>query len=77
MPDMLLCCMLLYVGHKKLFQKLNPTSMNLWTLWILGCCLIAETDTSHHETCGFIHEVNVELKVQTQIIYWYEDMLQN
>lgn len=39
MPDMLLCCMLLYVGHKKLFQRLNLTSMNLSPIWIQGCCI--------------------------------------
>ena len=36
-----------------------------------------ETDGLHHETCGFIYKLTVELKVQREIIYQCEEMLQN
>lgn len=39
MPDILLCCVLLYVGYRKLFQRFNPTSVNGSPIWILGCCI--------------------------------------
>lgn len=32
MPDMLLCCLLLYVGYRKLFQRRSLTSVNICSI---------------------------------------------
>lgn len=76
MPEMLLCCTLLYVGHKTQLQLLDVTSTNPSPIWIQGCCLRRWPCCTNWQLtswigCKFIYKLKLRHKLLNSMLTSY------